>query len=213
MSAVPNELQIIINTNIPGLKSIIYSPSLSIPDIKETNVIFNPLVKLNKALIEKMPSDYRVKQFFSNGLFESLIVYNNVKPVKDMKHAKYKGVIDNNIRITLDILFSPKSILYINKNPYTVIGFNWQKGDWSLTKIKKDKIIYKDVIAVTIDMELFMGKNITQKEFKEGQCQLKWNAFRKSYSALIGNTFNIKPNYTQKGGKSRRHKKYTRKHR
>jgi hypothetical protein len=50
-----------------------------------------------------------------------------------------------------------------------------------------------------------MGKNITPKEFKNSQCQLKWNTFRKSYSALIGKPYNIKPNYNHKtGGKSRK---------
>jgi hypothetical protein len=43
----PNQLNIIINTNIPTISKIKYKPSMTIKDTNYQNVLFNHLVKLN----------------------------------------------------------------------------------------------------------------------------------------------------------------------
>jgi hypothetical protein len=203
MDEIPNELKIKINTSIPGFQSIDYTPSLSFPETKEEHVYFNPLVKLNSSIINNIPLDFRIKQFFNSGLFDSLLNINNTQPVKDLAIATHNGVISNNIKITLDSIFPSKSILLINSKPYTIVGFNYDKNSWKIAKLiqkvkQKKKVNY--AISITIEMELVLGKNVSPKEFKQTECKLKWNAFNKSYHALVGKPYNLKPIYPNKIG-------------
>ena len=63
---IPNELKITINTSIPGFQSIRYKPSMTLKDDKDSNSVrFNPLVKLDKSVIEKVPENLRIKEFFN----------------------------------------------------------------------------------------------------------------------------------------------------
>ena len=67
MNIVPNELNITINTSIPGYQKIKYNPTMTIKNISsdDRKVNFNPLVKLSKVFIDKTPEDLRQKQFFN----------------------------------------------------------------------------------------------------------------------------------------------------
>ena len=78
---IPNELNITINTSVPGFQKIKYKPSMTIPNINKDDktVRFDPLLKLNPAIIKKVPEDLRKKEFFNRGLFQSLINYHHVR--------------------------------------------------------------------------------------------------------------------------------------
>ena len=84
--STPNQLNITINTNVPGHQKITYKPFMTIKDINknDSNLNFNPLIKLNKSIIEKIPQNVRIKQFFKKGLFQSLLNYKHNKPAKNL---------------------------------------------------------------------------------------------------------------------------------
>ena len=73
---IPNELNITINTSVPGYQTIKYKPSMTLPDIEKglNTIWFDPLIPLNQDVINKVPEDIKVLEFFNKGLFRSLII-------------------------------------------------------------------------------------------------------------------------------------------
>ena len=169
MTTIPNELKITINTSIPGFQKVTYTPNMTIPDIsKDENTIqFNPLVKLDQSIINKVPEKLRKKEFFNKGLFQSLINFNHPKPVKSLAYATDSGIVDSNIKTTLNTLFPENSVIYINKTPYTIADVQWSKGNWKIdTKYKPVEI---DISKVS-DPHLY--KRMVQEKIKSGEQQL-----------------------------------------
>ena len=72
---IPNSLTITINTSVPGFQTIRYKPSNTIPNINKDDKIiwFNPLVPLKKEVINTVPPNITILEFFDKGLFNSLI--------------------------------------------------------------------------------------------------------------------------------------------
>ena len=164
---IPNQLNIIINTSVPGYQKIEYKPYMTIPDISKDDkkIMFNPLVKLNKSYVDKVPENLRKKQFFNKGLFESLLNFTNGTKVQSLLQATRSGFVDNNIKITLDSIFPENSVLHINKNPYVIADVQWSKGNWKIdTKIKKSqldssKITDPDLYQTVVKDEIISGEN------------------------------------------------------
>jgi hypothetical protein len=151
MDIVPNQLNITINTSIPGYQKIKYTPSMTIKNISsdDKTVRFDPLMKLNKSLIDKIPEDIRQKQFFNKGLFDSLLNYTNGTRAKNLNQAMQYGYIDNNIKVTLKSIFPDNSIIYIANKPYVIADVQWSNGNWKVdTKQKKQEIVYVIVILI-----------------------------------------------------------------
>ncbi len=121
-TVVPNELKITINTSVPGFQIIKYNPNMTIKDTdkekEKKSVYFNPLVKLDKSVIESVPKDLRIKEFFNKGLFDSLIYSHGMMKEKTLKEAVNKGFVDHNINVTLDTIFPIGSVIYIYKEQY-----------------------------------------------------------------------------------------------
>ena len=171
MSIIPNELIVTLHTSIPGYQKIKYVPSMTLKDIKSNDktIRFNPLIKLNKVIIDKIPEKYRIKEFFNRQLFQSLLNYTNTIPAKNLYEATMKGYVDNNIKITLSTIFAENSIIYIQGNPYVIADVQWRNGDWKIdTKTKKGQIestkiknpyLYESVIKD----EIISGKNQLNK--------------------------------------------------
>ena len=112
---IPNELKITINTSIPGFQVIKYKPYMTLPNDKTASFVhFNPLVKLNQSIINSIPKDLQVKEFFNKGLFQSLINSHGLVKTRDLVEATNEGFVDNNIKITLDMLFPTNGLIYIN---------------------------------------------------------------------------------------------------
>lgn len=138
---IPDQLNIIIRTSVPGYQKIEYKPSMTIKDSHEKGVKFNPLIKLNQSTIDKIPEEYRIKQFFNKGLFQSLLNYNGGTPAKSLLQATRNGYVDNNINVTLNSIFPVGSVIYIGKKPYVIADHQWTKGDWKIyIKQKKEEI-------------------------------------------------------------------------
>ena len=166
MSTIPNSLNITLNTSIPGEQVIKYKPSMSIQDIKETTVLFNPLIKLNASVMNKIPSDKLQLEFFNKGLFHSLNNLNINTKVDSLEKATKDGYIDNNIQITLNILFPINSIITINKESYIIMDVQWTKGDWKITptSIPLPKLNDKNINSPNIYNNVF--EEIKQREDK-----------------------------------------------
>ena len=174
---VPNQLNITINTSVPGFQKIIYKPSMTTKDIgKDDKAIqFDPLVKLNQTIIDKIPENLRKKQFFNRDLFKSLIAYTNSNqsffsssPAKNLKQAQSQGYIDNNIKVTLNNIFPENSVIYIGDKPYTIADVQWTVGDMHIdTKKKKEDV---DPSKIT-DVALY--QTLLKDEITEGEQQLK----------------------------------------
>jgi hypothetical protein len=169
MTSIPNELNITINTSVPGYQKIIYKPSMTIKDISkdDNSVRFNPLIRLNQSLVDKVPENLRKKQFFNSGLFQSLLNYTNLNPEKNLVKATNNGVVDNNIKVTLNTLFPENSVIYIGKNPYVIADVQWSNGDWKIdTKSKPQEL---DPSKIT-DPELY--QTVVKNEIISGEEQL-----------------------------------------
>ena len=143
MATIPNQLNITINTSIPGFQKVFYKPSMTIDNINpdDNSVRFDPLIKLNKAVIDKIPQNLRIKEFFNKGLFQSLLNYTNGIPAKTLTLATRYGYVDHNIKLTLQTIFPPGSVIKIGKKPYVIGDVQWTSGDWRIdTKEKKQEI-------------------------------------------------------------------------
>uniref|UniRef100_A0A6C0DGC0 OTU domain-containing protein n=1 Tax=viral metagenome TaxID=1070528 RepID=A0A6C0DGC0_9ZZZZ len=132
---IPNELKITINTSIPGFQVIKYKPFMTLPnDNTDGFVHFNPLIKLKQSVINSIPKNFQVKEFFNKGLFQSLINSHGLIETKNLVDATNEGIVDNNIKVTLDTLFPTNGIIYINKEAYVIADVQWTKGDWKIDK-------------------------------------------------------------------------------
>ena len=169
MPIIPNEIIITINTSIPGYQKIKYTPSMTIKNISnnDNTIRFNPLTKLSKSIIDKIPEDLRKKEFFNRGLFESLLNYTNNHIVKTLDQATREGFIDNNIKITLNTLFPDDSIIYIGNKPYSISDIQWSNGDWKIDTKKKKEEFNKSKIT-----NPYLYKTIVQDDIISGQKQL-----------------------------------------
>ena len=167
---IPNQLNIIINTSIPGYQKIQYKPYMTIPDISKDDktIQFNPMIKYNKVKIDSVPENLRKKQFFNKGLFQSLINYINEPEAKTLLHATSNGYVDNNIKDTLNAIFPENSVLYINKEPYSIADVQWTSGDWRIdTKVKKEQF---DSSKIT---NPYLYQTVVTDEIISGEKQLE----------------------------------------
>jgi hypothetical protein len=133
---IPNALTITINTSVPGYQTIKYKPNMTLPDIDKelTTIWFDPLIPLNQSVINKVPENIKVFEFFNKGLFRSLInAHGNQKPIT-LEQAKKNKIIDNNIQLTLNTLFPTNGILHIKGEPYAIADVQWKKGDWKIDR-------------------------------------------------------------------------------
>jgi hypothetical protein len=170
MTTIPNELKIIINTNIPGYQNIEYKPSMTLPNDKlDSSIQFNPLIKLNPSIIKSLPNNIQIREFFDKGLFQSLINSHGLTKQKNLLEATKDGYVDNNIRVTLDTLFPSNGILYVNKQPYAISDLQWSKGDWKINK----KIDYTPTLDKTKITDPYLYRTIVEDEIISGDKELK----------------------------------------
>jgi hypothetical protein len=169
MSIVPNELKITINTSIPGFQTIKYNPSMTIKNSsKDDKIFFNPLIKISDSVIKKIPENFKKKQFFDKGLFESLLNFTNKQPLHNLEESTREGVIDNNINVTINTIFPENSVIYIGGKPYVIADLQWSNGDWKIDTKKKKQEIDVSKIRNPLLYEKIVGNDII-----EGEAQLR----------------------------------------
>jgi hypothetical protein len=196
IKTIPNTLNIVINTSIPGFQTIKYKTNMTIPDFKSDNIVaFDPLVKLEKKIIDKIPEEFRVKEFFNRGLFNSLINLHGMKRVPSLEEAVYYGYVDNNIKLTLDILFPVNGLIYINKEPYRIADIQWRKGDWRITP----KVLDMPKLDPTKVRDPFLYQSIIQDDLISGEEQLS----ELPDNVVFGPNYNIDSDPTAIGRKKK----------
>jgi hypothetical protein len=148
---IPSDLRITINTGVPGFQSIVYKPQMSIPDTKEKKIWFTPLVRLNQRIVDKVPPEYRIKQFFNKGLYESLLRYHGMVPIKkedteleDAENADNKIQINNEASSNLQKVRAEKGDPNKNKTS------SKDAAVWAL-KEAKTRGNFNNNIKVTLD--------------------------------------------------------------
>jgi len=138
-------------------------------DKDERTIWFDPLVPLEQSIIDKVPENIRVLEFFNKGLYESLINAHGNKKQITLEQAKKNKIIDNNIQVTLNALFPTNGILYIKGEPYAIADVQWTKGDWKIDRKIKDI----PEIDVTKISDPIAYRNIIKSEVLEGNKQLE----------------------------------------
>ena len=167
---IPDELKIYLHTNVPGFQHILYQPKMTIPGEKNKHIEFNPLVKLKKSVINTLPENIRIKEFFVPGLFDSLINAHGSRSKISLEEATNAGYIDNNISITLNTIFPVKSILYIDKEPYTIADVDWKQHDWKINV--KQKNSNDDNSSSSQPKEPSYDNKLIQQELVRGEKQM-----------------------------------------
>ena len=168
--SIPNELKITLNTSIPGFQSIRYKPNMTIPDeSSSSSVQFDPLVKLKKSVINSLPKNIQIKEFFNKGLFQSLINAHGLVRAKTLVQATNDGYVDNNIRVTLDTLFPVNSVIYISNQPYVIADVLWRKGDWKIDK----KVLQVPQINFSRINDPYLLTTLAKEQLSSGQSELE----------------------------------------
>ena len=164
---VPNELKIELNTSIPGFQKIQYTPKMTLRDTNESTIRFDPLTKLDLSVINRIPKDLRVKEFFNKGLFESLVNFHGMEKVRSLLEAMQEGIVTNNIHVTLRVLFGINTPIYINGEVYYIADVQWTPGDWTVDVKQK---------PVTFDMNKiqnpYVYSSLVNDDIISGQQQI-----------------------------------------
>lgn len=147
---VPNSLIIFIKTRIPNFYKLSYEPFMSVLENKSHNVYFEPLVKYYTSPIQNIPSmapkNTLLTQFFEAAEFDSMINrilsdFRYMQKPRTLQQSFNEGIIDNNINITLNTLFKPNNLFYLNKKPYTIVNKTWTTGAWDIDKKPIQKLL------------------------------------------------------------------------
>ena len=163
---IPDQLNIMFITSIPGKQNIRYKPSMSIENSSEKGVIFDPKTKLIQSKIDEIPSEYRIKGFLNKDYFQSMLSFNGEEPTNNI--YEIKDNINNNIQVTINTLFSTGNVLYIKDEPYSVADFQWQSGDWDINYKEEKQEIDKDQIQNPL-----IRAQLEEKDFETAEEQLK----------------------------------------
>jgi hypothetical protein len=183
-NVIPDQLNITIRTSIPGYQKISYKPSMTIKDSNSKGVQFDPLIRLNKSTVDKIPEEYRIKQFFSKDLFQSLKNHINMTPARSLLYASKTGIVDNNIKVTLATIFPDNSVITIGKKQYVIGDVQWTTGDWKIDLKQKKEEIDPDKITDPI-----VHRQLVREEIISGEEQLR----RLPATVIIGDNYSGPP--------------------
>jgi hypothetical protein len=147
----PTRLKIKLKTNVPGFGEINYNPAkmtLTKGGEDDSNIFFNPLIKLSTAAVNRAPESIRQLQFCNKGYFASLINSLNQTPAKNLVEATNLGYIRNNIDITLSTLFSPETVIKLGGKKYTIAAVDSDSDEWYIdVKVRLEDIFDRDKIT------------------------------------------------------------------
>ena len=139
----PNSLIIYIKTIIPNFYKLNYEPYMSVPKNKNHTIYFDPLIKYYETPIKTIPGnaskDAVLTQFFNAPEFDTMINrilsdFRYMQKPRTLKESYNENVINNNMNITLNTLFKPNNLFYINKKPFTIVSSKWNSDDWQINK-------------------------------------------------------------------------------
>ena len=140
---IPNSLIVYIKTKVPNYYKLNYEPSMTVPKSKSHTVFFDPLIKYYKSVITDIssnaPKDTIYTQFFEANEFDTMINktlsdFRYMQKPRTFEQSYNEGIINNNIKLTLQTLFKNDQLFYINNNPYTIVSSTWSANDWQIDK-------------------------------------------------------------------------------
>ena len=147
----PTRLKIKLKTNVPGFGEINYNPAkmtLTKGGEDDSNIFFNPLIKLSTQAVNRAPESIRQLQFCNKGYFASLINSLNQTPAKNLVEATNKGYIRNNIDITLSALFPQDTVINLGGKKYTIAAVDSDSDEWHIdVKVRLEDVINRDRIT------------------------------------------------------------------
>lgn len=182
----PNTLTIFINTRIRGYPKIKYEPEMTVPNIKSETVYFNPLIKLTNSAVYNIPRGYpkseKYTQFFNKNDFNSLVnrsITSSFQKKYTLEEATKAGIVDNNIKITLNALFRKNSNFYIRGKPYTIFAHEWINGDWQIDT----KSFEKNIMNSPYGQGLYGYQQNIAMQNQLASAEL--NSFKKEHSNIM----------------------------
>jgi hypothetical protein len=109
----PNILIIDIKTRIPDHFSIRYKPSMTLPKETGKYIYFDPLVLYKESAVI-------AEEFFDKNKFETMMnrILSSFFGMQPKRVSLEQGIIENNIWVTLNALFGPGKLFYIDEKPY-----------------------------------------------------------------------------------------------
>ena len=169
---VPVRLSGSVYTTVPGFQNMRMSPSMfGIPKSKTSKVIrINPTVKLSRSAVNTAPEEDRKYQFFDYGLFYTLNsraaneVVTGIPDISFKKSVK-SHIIDNNIKLTLEALFIPGTVVYLGSEPYTIYSASFDETKWRLGP--------SDAIEPDLTVETIMDAQIIHMQEKNAASELQ----------------------------------------
>ena len=182
-------LTILIRTRIRGYPTILYTPSMSVPNMKSNNVYFNPVIKLNSSTTSTIPRGYppseRMSQFFYKNTFNSLLnrtLATSMQPKRSLETAVNEKIIENNIRIILNELFRPNNKFYIKGKTYTIYDYNWINGDWQIDTKSFERNLMSFSYGTGLASSLYQQRLLASHA---AFAQKELGSFAKAYPELV----------------------------
>jgi len=183
-------LTILIRTRVRGYPTILYTPSMSVPNMKSNNVYFNPVIKLNSSTTSTIPRGYppseRMSQFFYKNTFNSLLnrtlSTTFMQPKRSLETAVNEKIIENNIRIILNELFRPNNKFYIKGKPYTIYDYNWINGDWQIDTKSFERNLMSFSYGTGLASSLYQQRLLASHD---AFAQKELGSFAKAYPELV----------------------------
>jgi MoxR-like ATPase len=129
---------------------------MTLRDTNESTIRFDPLTKLDLSVINRIPKDMRVKEFFNKGLFESLINFHGMEKVRSLLEAMQ----ERQVTIGDETFKLPEPFLVLaTQNPLE------QEGTYPLPEAQLDRFMMKVVINYPGKEEerLIMRQNLSQE--------------------------------------------------
>jgi hypothetical protein len=158
----PNKLQIMLFTEED--KNSWYDSNMVLPSIPYTNhVRFTPFVKLTKSIFipsdvkSPIPDNYLIP-LFNEEKYNDIINKKFKKSRLTINQSCKDGIIDNNIKETLDILFKKGNMITINNKKHKISNYTWNKGDWTIYSDYLDKQIFSGKTEINSDEKLKIKK-------------------------------------------------------
>tara|TARA_Y100000816_G_scaffold289836_1_gene277156 strand:+ start:20722 stop:28095 length:7374 start_codon:yes stop_codon:yes gene_type:complete len=202
---VPDTVSVTVRTTVPNYTTVIFEPSMVNKEAnndksyrnKDRVIRLDPLVPLTKKSIDKTPEDYdlRKRQFSDRMAFETLVARAATETLFGVKKLSFedaiqKNVVENNIRLTLDTIFKPGTVIYLGGNPYNIYSADFSETNWKLGP--KDRVDADLTMANVLDAGvLSIQDRQGTKELQEMPDELKRGAGNDSY---------IPPRERQRGG-------------
>ena len=206
---IPKTLYIIINSAIPILGKFYYSPDMSIKNnnlINTTNLIFNPLIKLNADYIKQIPDyEQRVAIFFNKGSYNNIVntsylsntpqlsKYNLNTPTNYMQ---YNDNVNNNLTIVLDTIFEPGQKLFLGGKPFTILFYKLKYANSTFEENLEDIATQSKFEINNIKKTIDKQKQKLQSKIQQGGISSKNTNFSESISLQITNANDLKELYT-----------------